>query len=60
MLHLCENDLSDSFKPLKTCGHCVHINCLIENSFDCCPICNKKVKFTKNQKKKLEKNGRIF
>ena len=52
MLHLCEKNLSDSFKPLKSCGHCVHINCLIENLFDCCPICNKKIKFTKKSKKK--------
>jgi len=43
---VCYEDFEKSFKPLKPCGHYVHLDCVKKTKKLECPICRKEVKDT--------------
>jgi uncharacterized Zn finger protein (UPF0148 family) len=51
---ICLEKLNDKY-PLLNCGHWIHHNCVIQSGKAECPICRTSVKFTREQKKEMNK-----
>lgn len=49
-----------SYKDVLSCGHHVHMECIIKSGKDLCPLCRESIKMTDSQRKKMEKTRNKF